>query len=292
MQIDFEEISTEVLVVGSGSAGAMAAIKAKMAGADVLVVTKGPWPSGNSTKALAGFAAAFGHANPADNTDVHFADVVRNGVGLCNQKLVHKWVNTICPLTEEMVSWGLDLVRNGDKYHQIPWEGHTYPRMVNHHRVTGKYLMKCLGDKAEQLGIKALQHTIVGGLLKSGDHVAGAWAINYRTGKAYVIRCKAVIMCTGGVGALYPYGDNVGAVTGEGYAQAFNAGAEMLGMEFGHFLTTPIFPEKMQVKFVFVGFVNGLLERIRTRASTTATASVSCSAISPIAAKSGTRARC
>lgn len=255
----FNELSTDVLVVGGGSAGAMAAIKAHTGGARTLVVTKGPWPSGNSTKALAGFAAAFGHADPRDNPDVHFGDVVRNGIGLCNQKLVHKWVNTICGLTDEMTGWGLELIRVGDKYHQIPWEGHTYPRMVNHHRVTGKYLMKCLEARSQALGIAALSHTVLGGLMKSGGQIAGAWAIDYRTGTAYLIRCKAVIMCTGGVGGMYPVGDNVGAVTGEGYAAAYEAGAELIGMEFGHFLPTPIHPDKMQVKFVFVGFVNGLL---------------------------------
>jgi fumarate reductase (CoM/CoB) subunit A len=259
MQLEFKELSTEVLVVGGGSAGAMAAIKAHSAGAETLVLTKGPWPSGNSTKALAGYAAAFGHADPRDNPDVHFGDVVRNGIGLCNQRLVHKWVNSICGLTREMTDWGLDLIRNGDKYHQIPWEGHTYPRMVNHHRVTGKYLMKCLESRSSSLGIKALSHTILGGLFKSEGRVAGAWGIDYRSGEAYLIRCKAAILATGGFGAMYPVGDNVGAVTGEGYSFAFDAGAELIGMEFGHFLPTPIFPGKMQVKFVFVGFVNGLL---------------------------------
>jgi fumarate reductase (CoM/CoB) subunit A len=259
MQPEFHELSTDVLVVGGGSAGAMAAIKAHTAGADVLVVSKGPWPSGNSTKALAGYAAAFGHADPRDNPDIHFADVVRNGIGLCNQRLVRKWVDSICGLTEEMTGWGLDLIHTGDKYHQIPWEGHTYPRMVNHHRVTGKYLMKCLGERSETLGIKALSHTILGGLLESEGQIAGAWALNYRTGLTSIIRCKAVIMATGGLGAMFPVGDNVGAVTGEGYAMAYDAGAEMIGLEFGHYLPTPIFPEKMQVKSVFVGYVNGLL---------------------------------
>ena len=265
MRLELNELSTDVLVVGGGSAGAIAAIKAHMAGADTLVVTKGPWPSGNSTKAFAGYAAAFGHADPRDNPDVHFADVVRNGIGLCNQKLVRKWVNTICALTDEMSGWGLDLIRDGDKYHQIPWEGHTYPRMVNHHRVTGKYLMKCLADRSEALGIRALSHTIVGGLMKSRGRIAGAWAVDYRSGQVHVIRSKAVILSTGGLGALYPLGDNVGAVTGEGYAAAYEAGAELIGMEFGHFLPTPIYPEKMRGKFVFVGFINGLLNESQAR---------------------------
>ena len=259
------EVSTDVLVVGSGSAGAMAAIRARQAGANVLVVTKGPWPSGNSSKALSGYAAAFGHADPRDNTDVHFGDVIRNGIGLCNQKLVRKWVDEICALTLEMSGWGLDLIRNGDKFSQIPWEGHTYPRMVHHHRVTGKYLMKCLGAKSAALGIKALSHTILGGLFRRDGEVNGAWAVNYQTGEIYLIRCKSAIICTGGVGAMYPLGDNVGAVTGEGYAIAFDAGADMIGMEFGHFLPTPVFPAKMQVKFVFVGFINGLINEANGR---------------------------
>jgi fumarate reductase (CoM/CoB) subunit A len=258
----FTEVDTDVLVVGSGSAGTMAAIKAGTVGADVLLVNKG---ASNSTKALSGYAAAFGHADPRDNPDVHFADVVRNGVGLCNQKLVRIWVDKICGLTEEMVGWGLDLVRDGDNYLQIPWEGHTYPRMVNHYRVTGKYLMKCLADRSRELQIKTLSHTAIGGLFKTDERVSGAWAFDHHTGEKYLIRAKTVIICSGGLGALYPLGDNVGAVTGEGYSMAFDAGAELIGMEFGHFLPTPIYPEKMQMRVVFAGFINGLLNEGNAR---------------------------
>lgn len=259
MTITTTSVSTDVLIVGSGSAGAMAAVKAQMAGADVLVVTKGPYPSGNTTKAAAGYAAAFGHADARDNTEVHFGDVVRNGIGLCNEVMVKTWVDSICALTDEMREWGIDLIFDGDKYLQRPWEGHTYPRMVHHHWTTGKYLMKCLGAKAEEMNLKALSHTMIGGLFKDGERVSGAWGVNYRTGEAYIIRAKAVIMTTGGYGSLYPVGDNVGAATGEGYAIAFDAGAEMLGMEFGHYLPTPIYPEKMKIKSVFAGYANGLV---------------------------------
>jgi fumarate reductase (CoM/CoB) subunit A len=263
--LKFNEISVDVLVIGSGSSGVMASIRARQAGASVLVVTKGPAPSGNSSKALSGYAAAFGHADPRDNPDIHFGDVVRNGIGLCNQKLVRKWVDEICGLTQEMTTWGLDLIRDGDKFNQIPWEGHTYPRMVHHHRVTGKYLMKCLGAKSAELGVDTLPHTIIGGLFKHDGEVSGAWAVNYQTGEHYLIRCKSAIICTGGVGAMYPLGDNVGAVTGEGYGIAFDAGADMIGMEFGHYLPTPVYPEKLQVKFVMVGFVNGLINEANGR---------------------------
>lgn len=257
--IEWTKVKTDILVVGSGSAGAMAAIKAHMAGAEVLIVTKGPYPSGNSTKALAGYAAAFGHADARDNTDIHFGDVVRNGIGLSNQLMVKTWVNTICDLTEEMHGWGLDLIRDDDQYNQRPWEGHTYPRMVHHHWTTGKYIMKCLAAKSEKLDLNSLSHTVVGGLFKDGDHISGAWAFNYRSGEAYLIQAKSVIMTTGGYGALYPVGDNVGAATGEGYAIAFDAGAEMIGMEFGHYLPTPVHPKSLRVKFTFAGYVGGLI---------------------------------
>jgi len=259
MATTFETLKTDILVIGSGSAGAMAAIKAKMAGADVLVATKGPYPSGNSTKANAGYGAAFGHSEEKDNPEIHFGDVVRNGIGLCNEKMVRTWTTTICDLTEEMRSWGLDLIRDGDKYCQRPWEGHTYPRMVHHHWSTGKYLMKCLSEKSKALDLDGLSHTIIGGIFKDGDTVSGAWGFNYRSGEFYVIHAKAVIMTTGGYGAMYPVGDNVGAATGEGYSIAFDAGAEMLGMEFGHYLPTPVHPKALQVKFVFAGFINGLI---------------------------------
>ncbi|MBT7957299.1 MAG: FAD-binding protein, partial [Rhodospirillaceae bacterium] len=98
MDITPTDLSCDILIVGSGSAGAMAAIKATLAGADVLVATKGPYPSGNSTKALAGYGAAFGHSDSRDNPEVHFGDVVRNGIGLCNEKMVRTWTTTICDL--------------------------------------------------------------------------------------------------------------------------------------------------------------------------------------------------
>jgi fumarate reductase (CoM/CoB) subunit A len=96
--------------------------------------------------------------------------------------MVRTWTTTICGLTEEMRSWGLDLIRDENKYSQRPWEGHSYPRMVHHHWSTGKYLMKCLSDKSQELGIDVLSHTIVGGIFKDGDTVSGAWGFNYRSG--------------------------------------------------------------------------------------------------------------
>ncbi len=113
MSLERKIFDTDVLVVGGGGAGAMAAIKAMNEGVDVLVVTKGPFPSGNTSVALAGYSAALGYADERDNPQVHFEDAVKAGQGLCNQKLVRTWVTKIVEITKEMDDWGIDLIKEG-----------------------------------------------------------------------------------------------------------------------------------------------------------------------------------
>lgn len=261
MTIQIKETSTDVLIIGGGAAGAMAAIKAMEEGVEVLMVTKGPYPSGNSSIALAGYGAALGHADERDNPRVHFEDALKSGNGLCNQKLVKAWVTKVVEATLEMDEWGIDLIKEEGKFAQRPWEGHTYPRMVHHHFTTGKAVTQCLGRKSEEIGVQALEHTIIGGMLKKDDTVTGAWGVDYRTGEMIFISAKAVILTTGGMGHLFPISDNIKAITGEGYSLAFKAGAELIQMEFCHFLPTPCYPEEMKVRSVFLGKINGLMNK-------------------------------
>ena len=240
-------LSTDVLVIGGGAAGAMAAIKAMAEGAEVLVVTKGPYPSGNTSIARWGYSVSLGHADPRDNPQVHFEDTVREGNGLNNRKMVRAWVTEIVELTKEMERWGLDLNREGDKFAQLLFPGHTYPRMINHDNNTGRPVTQCLAKKSKEVGFPVLEHTIVGGLLQKDEAVVGAWGIQYKTGQFLLIQAKAVILAAGGMGHLYPRTDNVRTVTGEGYTLAFRAGVELIGMEFSHFVLSFCYPEKLTV---------------------------------------------
>ena len=261
MAIHCKALNTDVLIVGGGGAGAMAAIKAMEEKADVLVVTKGPYPSGNSSIAVAGYGAALGHADSRDNPKIHFEDALKSGNGLCNQKLVKTWVTKIIEVTYEMDGWGIDLIKEGDKFAQRPWAGHTYPRMVHHHFTTGKAVTQCLSQKSNEIGVQAQEHTIIGGLIKQDDTVNGAWGVDYRTGELIFISAKAVILTTGGMGHLFPISDNIKTITGEGYSLAFRAGAELIQMEFCHFLPTPCYPEEMKFRSVFIGKVQGLINK-------------------------------
>ena len=245
MKPETKMIDTDVLVIGSGAAGTMAAIKALGEGAEVLVVTKGPFPSGNTSIALWGCSVSLGHADPQDNPQVHFDDTVREGNGLNHRKMVRAWVTEIVELTKEMDRWGIDLIREGDKFSQSPWPGHTYPRMVHHHHNTGRAVAQCLAARSKALGVPVLEHTIVGGLLKKDEAVVGVWGIQYQTGELLCIQAKAVILATGGMGHLFPRTDNVKTITGEGYTLAFRAGAELREMEMCRFILSICYPEKM-----------------------------------------------
>jgi fumarate reductase (CoM/CoB) subunit A len=261
MKLEEEQLYTDVLVVGSGAAGTMAAIKAAAKGASVLIVTKGPFPSGNSSIALAGYGAPLGYADPRDSVQVYFEDIIRAGQGLCNEKIVRAWTGKIIELTNEMDEWGIDLVKEDGKFSQIPWGGHTYPRMVHHYRSTGLVVMKCLGAKSREMGFKVLEHTLIGGLLREGEAISGAWGFQYPTGNPVFISAKTVIWATGGMGHLFPFTDNVKMATGEGYSIAFRAGAEMTGMEFCHFLRTICYPEPLRTSSVVVGTIVTLIKK-------------------------------
>lgn len=248
MILETREISADVLVVGGGGAGTIAAIKAMTEGAEVLVATKGPFPSGNTSVASAGYSVALGHADSRDNPEVHFEDLIRGGNGLNNRRVVRAWVREIVDLTKELDTWGIGLIREGDNLAQRTWDGYTYPRMVHHERTTGKVIMECLRQKSKDMDVQALAHTTVGGLLKGDEGILGAWGIQNLTGQLLFIKSKAVILATGGMGHLFPITDNVETITGEGYSLAFRAGAELIDMEIIHFLPTFYYPSGMKAR--------------------------------------------
>ena len=239
-----KNISTDVLVIGGGGAGAMAAVKAKAQGTRVLIVNKGPYPSGNTSVAKGGFAAALGDADNRDDPHVHLEDIIRYGM-INNAKVVKAWTNEIVELTRELECWGMEFNKTGNKFYQDIGDGYTYPRIIRHNAM-GRTLLKCLKEKGMELGIDVLAHTIIAELLMVDDQVVGAWGIQYQTGEFVVIHAKATVLATGGLGNIYPGSDNVRGVTGEGYVLAFRAGAELLDMEMADYQMTPCYPERMK----------------------------------------------
>src|SRR4030042_6097416 len=127
----WQEIKTEVLIIGSEAAGAKAAIEAQEEGADVLVVTKGlVGRSGNTVMAGWGIQAPLGHMDPRDNPDVFLEDVVKGGAYLNNQKLVERLVNLSVTEVPKMERWGAKFMKRDGKLLQYQLPGSSYPRSL------------------------------------------------------------------------------------------------------------------------------------------------------------------
>jgi fumarate reductase (CoM/CoB) subunit A len=232
-----KRVETDVLVVGAGGAGCFAAIKAYERGAKVIVVNKVPWLGGVTMMARAEYAAALGISDPRDNADIHFHDSVRGGYDMGNQKVLKTMCRENVEATRDMIKWGSAFRKGPDGTLDQGTKssaGHTYPRSV---RVAGdfshigKIIMDALQPQMRQRDIEVISNVMITNLLTSQGAIAGALGLNWRDGTFLVFNAKAVVMATGGTGHLYKYTDNPTYMTGDGYAAAYRAGAELVDSE-------------------------------------------------------------
>lgn len=234
---DTQVVKTDVLVIGSEASGAKAAIEALEEGLDVLVVTKGlVGRSGDTILAGGGVQAPLGHVDPQDSPDVFFQDVVKGGDYLNNQKLVEELVRLSVTEVPKMEAWGLPFLKRGDKFEQLLYPGSTYPRglKVEGYRL-GPKLTAVLGSQLGRVKAKTMEDIFVTKLLTSGGEVAGACGVSLRNGEFILFRAKNVILGAGGCSQLYGKTDSSRDATGDGMMLAYEAGAELMDMEFQQF---------------------------------------------------------
>jgi fumarate reductase (CoM/CoB) subunit A len=230
---------TDVLVVGGGGAGARAAIEAARNNAEVLIVVKGLYGrSGCTVMAEGGYNAAFGFAEE-DSPELHFDDTVQGGRFLNNQELVEILVNEaparLCDL--EWYGAAFDRIKN-TVLSQRAFGGSSARRTCHKGDRTGHEMMNALKEESGRLCIDVLEEVMVTSLLTSKGAVCGATGYDIPTGRFYLFRAKAVILATGGGGRLYPVTTNPFQKTGDGYALAYEAGAELIDMEMVQFHPT------------------------------------------------------
>lgn len=152
---DIQEIKAEILIIGSEAAGAKAAIEAGEDGADVLVVTKGLMGrNSNTVLAGRGIQVPLGHADPHDNADVFFSDVIKGGAYLNNQKIVERLVNLSLTEVPKLEVWGAKFKKYGDKFSQRHAPGSTYPRSLEPIGLAGHQYRRAFISQFKRLGIK------------------------------------------------------------------------------------------------------------------------------------------
>ena len=251
-----ERHETDVLIVGGGAAGTMAAFECAQAGVSVIQATKGRATSGTTTVARGGFAAAMA---PGDSPELHLQEILKYGGELIDPELARTWVYDIIDVVHDLREWGAEFITDdkGDLDLKM-FPSHTYPRALHHHDTTGNMVTKVLSKRLRgDARIGQHPHTAIVDLITEGGRVIGAWGVDYSRGCLMVYAAREVILATGGGSGLFYVNDNPPQVTGDGYVLGFRAGASLLGVEMIDFQAMCCAPEEL---FGFAphptGFIN------------------------------------
>ena len=236
---DYETFEHDVLVIGAGGAGLRAAIEASAAGVRVGLVCKSLLGKAHTVMAEGGIAAALANVDERDNWKVHFADTMRGGQYVNSWRMAELHAKESPDRVRELEAWGAVFDRTKDgRILQRHFGGHKYPRLAHVGDRTGLEMIRTLQDHGVHQGIDVyMEHTILS-LLKDGDRVVGAFGYERERGRFKVFRAKAVVLATGGIGRAYKITSNSWEYTGDGHALAYEAGAELIDMEFVQFHPT------------------------------------------------------
>ena len=236
---DYETFEHDVLVIGAGGAGLRAAIEASGAGVRVGLVCKSLLGKAHTVMAEGGIAAALANVDERDNWKVHFADTMRGGQYVNQWRMAELHAHEAPDRVRELEAWGAVFDRTKDgRILQRHFGGHKYPRLAHVGDRTGLEMIRTLQDHGVHQGIDVyMEHTVLS-LLKDGDRVVGAFGYERERGRFKIFRAKAVVLATGGIGRAYKITSNSWEYTGDGHALAYNAGADLIDMEFVQFHPT------------------------------------------------------
>jgi succinate dehydrogenase / fumarate reductase flavoprotein subunit len=235
----YETREHDVLIIGAGGAGLRAAIEALAKGASVGVVCKSLLGKAHTVMAEGGIAAAMANVDTADGWKPHFRDTMRGGKFLNNWRMAQLHAQEAPDRVRELEQWGalFDRTDNGAIL-QRAFGGHTYKRLCHVGDRTGLEMIRTLQDRGVQLGFDVYMECTVTRLLTNDGRIAGAFGYWRENGRFIVFKAKSIVMATGGIGKAWPVTSNSWEYTGDGMALAYEAGAELMDMEFVQFHPT------------------------------------------------------
>lgn len=229
----------DVLVIGAGGAGLRAAVEASAAGVSVGVVCKSLLGKAHTVMAEGGVAAALANVDDRDGWRVHFADTMRGGQYLNHWKMAELHAREAPERVRELEAWGALFDRTPDgRILQRNFGGHAYPRLAHVGDRTGLEMIRTLQDHGIHSGMQVHMECTVTRLLLDDGRVTGAFGYDRERGRFLVFRAGAVVLATGGIGKAYRITSNSWEYTGDGHALAYDAGADLLDMEFVQFHPT------------------------------------------------------
>ena len=237
-----ETLTCDVLILGSGGAGLMAALHAYDTDPrlHIVLVAKGLVGKSGCTRLVQGGFNAVLH--PADSVELHFRDTIRGGQFLNNQELAWELVTGAPRVIHELeTKVGCFFDRGPDgRIHQKPFAGQSFDRTVHRGDLTGIEIVSRLHDQLFARGITFLDETRAVALVPAlaGDRIAGVLLVDQRSGRFTLARAKVVVLATGGGPRMYKYSAPALEKTGDGYALAYRAGAVLIDMEMMQFHPT------------------------------------------------------
>jgi L-aspartate oxidase len=245
--------SYDVIVVGSGIAGISFALKVAEAGHRVAIITKKNSAESNTNYAQGGIAAV---TSQTDDVEMHVADTLDAGDGLCNEDAVREILKDGAASIEELARRGVAFTQLDDGSVSLGKEGgHSQRRILHVKDVTGKAIEEALIHAvATSLNIDTYEHHFAIELITasklgklgrsipgSEDRVLGLYALDTQREVVETFTANAVLLATGGIGQVYQYTTNPFIATGDGIAMAYRAGVEVRNMEFIQFHPTAFY---------------------------------------------------
>src|SRR6516225_3841204 len=195
-----EQLSTDILILGTGGAGLMAALYAfwRDPGLDITLVSKGLLGKSGCTRMVQGGYNVV--LNPKDSVQAHFEDTVKGGAFINDQDLAWTLVNDAPRVVKELenrIGCLFDRAPDG-RIHQKAFAGQTFDRTVHVGDLTGIEIMSRLRDQIFATPIRCLENTRGLELLSSGDgkKVVGAVLLDIQSGQFIAVKSKAVILAT------------------------------------------------------------------------------------------------
>jgi succinate dehydrogenase / fumarate reductase flavoprotein subunit len=236
---EYQTHEYDVLVIGAGGAGLRAAIEASAGGVSVGLVCKSLLGKAHTVMAEGGIAAALANVDDRDNWKVHFSDTMRGGQYVNNWRMAELHAKEAPDRVRELEAWGAMFDRTADgRILQRNFGGHRYPRLAHVGDRTGLEMIRTLQDHGIHQGIDVHMECTILRLLKDGDRIAGAFGYMRERGRFVLFQAKAIVLATGGVGRAFKITSNSWEYTGDGHTLAYDAGADLVDMEFVQFHPT------------------------------------------------------
>lgn len=241
-------IAADVLIIGSGLAGLLAALELMHNGKSVVLVTKASLIDSNTSYAQGGLAAVT-TSGAFDSKEAHLNDTVKAGAGLTDFQVAKSIIDDGEKLIRSLATYGVRFdCKNINKFDLAREGGHSYARVLHHKDATGKAISQTLSscllsyqydELRQKPKLVIFENTFVTDLIVDNGACLGAIIISGNSHKQ--IAANSVVIATGGIGQIFARTTNPKIATADGIALAYRAGAHLIDMEFVQFHPTALY---------------------------------------------------